>query len=297
MTEHPLALLREARGLSHPAYAQLVARTHAELGYGNMAARREKVSRWESGRIVPHRTTQLAIAKIHGVSGNDVLRLGWPAWLHVAAREVVLAVQPWTFDGTIAVLASLGCPGAHVDSEAPVLVGRTLAGLVNRALAAVSDPTEPSHAGGYLGPGVVARVESRVAVLESMRSQVQPEALSRSVDGEFGFLASLLAGAGYGPATGARFLALISRICDLAAALHQDLADFAKVEEYCHVGVRLAVAAGAVSRAAGCFGRLALVHERLGDAADASMLADAVLALEGWPGEHPSHRAAGRVQD
>ncbi|MGW1289035.1 hypothetical protein ACWD4N_36570, partial [Streptomyces sp. NPDC002586] len=64
---HPLALLREQTGLSHGAYAQLIARTHADLGFGTMAARREKIARWESGKVTPETSAQLAIAHVHQI--------------------------------------------------------------------------------------------------------------------------------------------------------------------------------------------------------------------------------------
>ncbi|MFI9648308.1 transcriptional regulator [Streptomyces sp. NPDC052040] len=61
-----------------------------------MAARREKVSRWESGRAVPERTAQLAIAHIHAVPHAEVLRLDWPEWLHLANGDARQLELPWT---------------------------------------------------------------------------------------------------------------------------------------------------------------------------------------------------------
>ncbi|MGW1616063.1 transcriptional regulator [Streptomyces sp. NPDC002285] len=61
-----------------------------------MAARREKVSRWEAGRAVPERTAQLAIAHIHSVPEEDVDRLVWPEWLHLAHGDARQLEFPWT---------------------------------------------------------------------------------------------------------------------------------------------------------------------------------------------------------
>jgi len=96
LRRHPLAALRAKAGYTHGEYARLIAETHAELGFGHMAARREKVSRWESGRAVPERTAQLAIAHIHAVPEEDVDRLVWPEWLHLAYGDARQLEFPWT---------------------------------------------------------------------------------------------------------------------------------------------------------------------------------------------------------
>ncbi|MDX2821714.1 XRE family transcriptional regulator [Streptomyces ipomoeae] len=93
---HPLAALRAKAGYTHSEYARLIAATHAELGFGHMAARREKVSRWEAGRAVPERTAQLAIAHIHAVPEEEVSRLDWPDWLHLAHGDARQLELPWT---------------------------------------------------------------------------------------------------------------------------------------------------------------------------------------------------------
>ncbi|PKV83013.1 hypothetical protein BX283_0502 [Streptomyces sp. TLI_146] len=98
---HPLALLREQKGMTHGAYAMLVAQTHAELGFGTMAARREKVARWESGRITPETSAQLAMAHLHGVPRTEVERLGWPDWLYTATGHSEVLSAPWTYGSAV----------------------------------------------------------------------------------------------------------------------------------------------------------------------------------------------------
>ncbi|MFJ5260136.1 transcriptional regulator [Streptomyces sp. NPDC088387] len=93
---HPLAVLRSRAGYTHSEYARLIADTHATLGYGHMAARREKVGRWEAGRVVPERTAQFAIAHVHGVPEEEVLSRSWPDWLHLANGDGLLLELPWT---------------------------------------------------------------------------------------------------------------------------------------------------------------------------------------------------------
>ncbi|MFJ4188970.1 hypothetical protein [Kitasatospora sp. NPDC089509] len=279
MTGHPLAFLRGTLGLSHPAYAQLIAQTHSDLGYGQMAARREKVSRWESGRIVPHLTTQLAIARIHGASPDDVLRLGWPAWLHSVSREAVLTLRPWSFEGMLGVLEALSQSVCDEGRRELTFTGFTLAAMVKSAMAALPGAEVPARAGSHLGPGVAAAVEARVAALESMRTWAWPTVLCPAVVGELQFLASLLAGAEYDGRIGTRLLVLVVRVCDLAAALRRKLGDYSGSERYLHLAVRAAVAGRAVSPAADCFEVLARLHDCAGDPEDALLLRTAGLAL------------------
>ncbi|MCF2528842.1 transcriptional regulator [Yinghuangia soli] len=93
---HPLAALRAKAGYTHGEYAHLIAQTHAELGFGQMAARREKVSRWETGRAVPELTAQLAMAHIHAVPQEEVISRKWPDWLHLAIGDARQLELPWT---------------------------------------------------------------------------------------------------------------------------------------------------------------------------------------------------------
>ncbi|BFO23086.1 hypothetical protein SHKM778_94740 (plasmid) [Streptomyces sp. KM77-8] len=53
LLQHPLAALRSQLGLTAGKYLDLLDDSHHALGYGRMAKRREKVSRWESGINAP----------------------------------------------------------------------------------------------------------------------------------------------------------------------------------------------------------------------------------------------------
>lgn len=110
---HPLAVLRAKEGYTHGEYAHLIAKTHAELGFGQMAARREKVSRWESGRAVPELTAQLAMAHIHAIPQEEVISRKWPDWLHLAIGDARQLELPWT---------SAAVPEAILDA----VIGRKL---------------------------------------------------------------------------------------------------------------------------------------------------------------------------
>jgi hypothetical protein len=126
---HPLAALRARAGYTHAEYARLIAETHAALGFGHMAARREKVSRWEAGRAVPERTAQLAIAHVHAVAEEDVERLGWPEWLHLAHGDARQLEFPWT----LAAVPEAILNAVAARQQTPQ--GYLLAGWASRSLA------------------------------------------------------------------------------------------------------------------------------------------------------------------
>ncbi|MFJ4097692.1 hypothetical protein ACIPYS_39540 [Kitasatospora sp. NPDC089913] len=146
MAAHPLVALRTATGLSQSAYAQLIARVHAELGHGQMAARREKVSRWESGRITPELSAQLAIARIHGVDRDIVLRLGWPQWLPGATGDHALSGQPWNPQAAIGVTRATA-EATWDCGPTLIITGPSLAGQIRGAVQALTDPRPPARDG------------------------------------------------------------------------------------------------------------------------------------------------------
>ncbi|CAM5238109.1 hypothetical protein SXANM310S_03949 [Streptomyces xanthochromogenes] len=185
MAQHPLAALRASVGLSHAAYAQLVADAHAALGFGPLAARREKVARWESGRTVPSPTTQLAIAHVHGVPESDVALLGWPMWLSPAGRAAASAEeQPWTAKAAAGRAREAAGP---VTGNAFRLVlavsGHALLVQMQKALTALEHPrtahTQPGH---VVPPASLDWAESRLRSLERLSAR-EREVLELLVDG------------------------------------------------------------------------------------------------------------------
>lgn len=157
---HPLAALRSQAGFTHGEYARLIARTHAELGFGHMAARREKVSRWESSRAVPERTAQLAIAHIHAVPEEEVLRLDWPDWLHLANGDARQLELPWTRSAVPEAILDAVAERRQPQQEYLMATGWAARSLVESWLDAVAEevakaPADPprSPVGLLRGPG------------------------------------------------------------------------------------------------------------------------------------------------
>ncbi|MBB5121229.1 hypothetical protein [Streptomyces eurocidicus] len=286
MAQHPLAFLRTSAGMSHPAYARLIAETHAELGFGNMAARREKVSRWESGRTVPELGTQLAMAHVHRVSEKDVRRLGWPHWLHLATDDDALLEQPWTPQGAISATRRTAQPGREGTRSYLAVTGPVLEAQIKKALAALASPQQPpAQDGHFVNPDRLAGIEARTRALEvqGAGSSATPMTLHHAARAGHRLVGRLLATGGYDRPTGTRLLLLATRTAALCGYFNSCLGDEAGAERYDLTAIRSAAAAGSRRHAAACMSRLAILHLIAGDARDALSLVNAAQSLTPRP--------------
>ncbi|MFB7911322.1 hypothetical protein ACFC1T_33290 [Kitasatospora sp. NPDC056076] len=290
---HPLTSLRAALGLSQPEYARLVARTHDELGLGRMAARREKVSRWESGRIAPEFTAQLAMAHLHGVAAREVRRLGWPFWAHLATRDAALLEQPHTDEGAVTVLAGTALPPEETPARAPapVLSGAALTGQLRGALErlrlnrAVAAPAPGADLGALTGR--VAGIEARTGALEGHENAtgLSPAVLYAAAHAEHRLVVSLLTRAGHPGAPASdpssahlssahpsvrRLFALAARTSLLCGWFSLALGEDARAERHGLAAVRAAAAAGEPALAARAMSQLTL-HQLVAGAAEGAV--------------------------
>ncbi|MEV7601363.1 hypothetical protein AB0O91_28755 [Kitasatospora sp. NPDC089797] len=266
MAAHPLAALRASTGLSQAAYAQLIARTHAELGHGRMAARREKVSRWESGRIAPEFSAQLAIARIHQVDSGLVLRLGWPQWLTAATGDHSLLRQPWTPRGAIAVSRSAADTAAERGSG-PIATGPSLDTVIRGAVAALDSGSRPPERDGpRIAPETLFWAEGRIRALEELEAgtTIPPDALHLAARTEHRLISDLLTRHGYDRATGTRLLLLAARTATLCTWTSYVLGEEARTERYNLAAIRAACAAGASHHAAAFLTQLCFRHHHRG---------------------------------
>ena len=91
---HPLVLIRHRCGWSQQDLADLIAKQTTQMPYvDTMAARREKVWRWEHWGVVPDHNTQLALAALLDVSVDVVEDQPWPLWLPVTDRRCAFLVS------------------------------------------------------------------------------------------------------------------------------------------------------------------------------------------------------------
>jgi tetratricopeptide (TPR) repeat protein len=116
---HPLALIRRSRGWSYQELARVVAENARQLGVP-MAARREKVWRWEHWGVVPEPDSQRALARALGVPLRELDARPWPRWL--PAGPALPTGLPWTAEGALTALRALldeePAAGAAADGDA-----------------------------------------------------------------------------------------------------------------------------------------------------------------------------------
>ncbi|AYG78671.1 hypothetical protein DWB77_00779 [Streptomyces hundungensis] len=240
---HPLSLLRRKEGLSHSGYARLVALKHAELGFGGMAARREKVARWESGKVTPELTAQFTIAQLHGVPRAEVLRLGWPHWLHLADGPSVPLCAPWTVEEA---LRSLRALSRSRDASAPaeaLFPGCTTSvdQLIARwQEASRAHPAPLEQEGRPLSEATVAALEDRHLRLRRLCRTEEPATHRVLADTELRMVTDLLHTAGYGPELGARLASTAARAACLSGRLAQAAGDLAHAQASYVTALRVA---------------------------------------------------------
>lgn len=275
MAQHSLTYLRTSAGLSHLAYARLVAQTHAQLGYGHTAARREKVSRWEAGRAVPELTAQLAMAQIHHVPEQEVRRLGWPHWLGLATGDAALFHHPWTPDGAVEALLQGNLLAERTDLTHLAATGPFARALAEQWRGALLAPP-PAHA--PKGQGAVTDAvnwaQVRVAAAETMSWTVGPTALYPNIRGDLRLLTALLAQAGRPRSTSTLLLA--ARTAGLCGALCLRMAEHAPAERFYLLAARAAAAANAPRVSAACLTGVAYSHLLHGEPESALTLLHAV---------------------
>lgn len=280
MTQHPLALLRASLGLPSRAYSQLVAETHAKLGFGHMAARREKVSRWESGRTVPEIPAQLAIAHIHQVSEADVLRLGWPRWLYLPSGDALLLSLPWTREGAVDALHNTVHLTDPPDRSYLALSGDATSSLIAQWNAAVvTAPLLPQSCNGRrITSDTLTWLTSRLEALEKLVWTVSPAALYPSARSELGLVAELLSQHSYSQRTGAGLLLLSARSAGLCGRINISMGSSGRAERYFLAATRAAAAAESPQLAAAYLAGVAHCHLNSGAPRDVCLLVEAARA-------------------
>lgn len=244
---HPLALLREGAGLTHGAYAQLVAETHAALGFGNMAARREKVARWESGKVIPEAKAQLAMAHVHGIPRTEVLRLGWPDWLYAATGHSELLTAPWTCDTALQALdRTAKATSRPVEKGYQALsCEEGIADLTASWLAAAAAPRwQPADGHQRIDGSIVDLLEQRQLQLHELLVTLGARAVWPLADTEQRAISDLARSASCDQATGARLLALAADATSFSGLRAFELGDNMRAQSAYLASLRAAAAAG-----------------------------------------------------
>ncbi|ANP52240.1 hypothetical protein J2Z21_008676 [Streptomyces griseochromogenes] len=273
---HPLALLRKQEGLSHTAYARRIAEAHTELGFGTMAARREKIARWESGKVTPELNAQLAIAHIHGVPRSDVLRHGWPEWLYAATGQASLLQLPWSCDEALHALETIARTLPRTDGHGRGIVScdQSIASLTTAWLDTAA-PFEPHGRGLRIDAAGVAALERRHLKTRKLYHELGPLGVRTLVDAELLLLCDLSRNASCDRQTGADLLALTASAACYSGWLAFDLGDQTRAQSAYLAGMRTAAAAENRMLGGWAMTLLAMQHVYCGDPANAHPLLDA----------------------
>ncbi len=112
---HPLAFVRAEHNWSMDDLAAEIRRA-ARRADRRSGADRNRIWKWESGRVTPDRSTQYLLADVLGVPHREVDALGWPQWLPAYTR-------PYAFDPAGSRAALLEVLVAHLDRRAFLVLG------------------------------------------------------------------------------------------------------------------------------------------------------------------------------
>ncbi|WP_143676625.1 hypothetical protein [Streptomyces sp. TLI_146] len=254
-----------------------MADAHAKLGYGSMAARREKVSRWESGRTVPELTAQLAMAHIHGVPQSEVRRLGWPHWLSLASGDGDMLTRSWTLTGALETLRDVSHFVQRFDRFYLAVTGPLLQAFTEQWHAAITQPSR-SAPPQVKDPDALRGAQARVQALETMYGTVSPAHLLPVAQSDLSFLAALASEPARHEEPSPSLLLLAARTAGLCAGLSIGLGENALAERYYLLAVRAATAGGDARGSVGYLALVSYTHLLAGAAEDAILLVETVLA-------------------
>jgi tetratricopeptide (TPR) repeat protein len=268
---HPLAALRAQAGLPAVAYLRKVDEEHRRLGYGPMAVRREKVTRWESGSVVPDAAAQHAMAALHGVPHKVVKQLGWPAWLLQAfPDDHAVLHSPWTPAGTVVSTAASAQGGSMDRRGFLIATGATLSSLGTDWAGALTNPPAAAATGRRrVTESTVARLEQRLDDLRHLDDvlgggEVRPLAIA-----EFNLLSQLANDAVYQAQTGRRLFSALAEAARICGWLHFDAGRHAAAQSYYISALRASASAGDRASGANVLAFMAIQTYSVGNPQDA----------------------------
>lgn len=156
----------------HGTFLRRLAAHHEALGYGPMATRPEKASRWKRG-VRPDRYAEAAFADMVGVPIELARTMGWPHWLHLTLiDDRVLLTAPWTPAGALQALEHLGRLPVPMDRRTALFSGGVLAATL--ASWAAASPAGAVTASGR--PQATARtvdlIDARLAALRLLDDEI-----------------------------------------------------------------------------------------------------------------------------
>ncbi|MFI6449653.1 transcriptional regulator [Kitasatospora sp. NPDC050543] len=248
---HPLNQVLALRGWTSEFCLRRVAAKHKDLGYGAMAVRKEKVSRWTrpDSPQTPNVSTQLAMADVLGIDSREVYARPWPHWLLLALQDdSTIWESPWTPAGTIQALEDAG--GLVELDRRGFLIATTATVAAVLAQWATAEPAPARSFGGrQVGAAVADRFDSRLNELRHLDDDLGSDHVYDAARAESRLITRLLRDNTYTEATGRRLHACAAEASRLAGWCAFDSGQSAAAEK--HFVASLRAAAGSSDRTAG----------------------------------------------
>lgn len=256
---HPLAYVRRSHGWSYQDLARVVAENARALGVP-MAARREKVWRWEHWGVVPERDSQRALARALGVPLRDVDARPWPGWLPALAG--LPEGLGWDRAGALGALEVLLDSGGRDPRGYPVVEGpefRVAIGEWVRAASVRADAApEPAAPGDDFDVETTAWLEWGLHGLCRLDGRLGGGAVRHRVEADLRIALELIRQGPFAAADDARLLRTAAALTRLGGRAAVDTGRHGAAQRYFLTGLRLAHAAGDATQAARLWAELSL---------------------------------------
>ena len=236
---HPLTTLLARNNWTAAAYLHRVAARHRALGFGAMATRREKLTRWTRSGTIPQRSAQLAIASLHGIDPAEVDRRGWPDFLLLALDDDrVIVESPWTPAGTVEVLMTVGAP---VDRRGFLMTSTSaLAAALAQWTTATPATASMATSGRRIGLETAELFDTRLAALRHLDDTVGARQVYDAAMVELRLITDTLIRASYSTATAHRLFACAAEAARLAGWCAYDAGRHASAERHFITSLRAA---------------------------------------------------------
>ncbi|MET7298232.1 transcriptional regulator [Embleya sp. NPDC005575] len=238
---HPLTTLLTRNRWTATGYLRKVADRHRALGFGSMATRKEKVSRW-MGVAEPAPTAQLAMADLLGIDPEEIRRRGWPWWLLLAFHDDDTVLDsPWSTVGTVKALDDVGGP---VDRRG-FLIASTSTLSASLARWANADAANGAVTGGrHVGAHVADLFDTRLDALRHLDDEVGSSQVYDAASAELRLITRLLRDASYTEVTGRRLFGSAAEASRLAGWCAYDSGHTASAERHFAASLRAAASGG-----------------------------------------------------
>ncbi|MFG1806692.1 hypothetical protein [Streptomyces sp. NPDC049040] len=302
---HPLAYVRRRHGWSYQDLARVIAEHARALGVP-MAARREKVWRWEHWGVVPEADSQRALARALGIPAREVDARPWPRWL--PAHGGMPDGLPWTAEGSLTALSSVlddaaadprGFPIADEHALLDAIADWDAAGAEDATHRGAGRREQPASVrdGGRAEPSVIDGtaldwLEAGVTGLRQLDDRLGGAAVRHRVEADLRLVSGLLRrglpGHG-GRGTERRLLRVAADLAQLGGWAATDSGRHGAAQRHYLTGLRLAHSAGDRPLAVALWGGLVLQSVIADRPRDAVAAAEAAVRAAG--GAHPLVRA------